>query len=56
MEEDYESKLEQCNGTYFALRLANIHLASRLHDLEKERHHIENELNGHKLFIVTFYY
>lgn len=50
---DYESRLEQANGSYYALRLAHVHLESRIKSHDQAREKQDKELREQKLMIVS---
>ena len=50
---DYESRLEQSNGAYYALRLAHVHLESRLKTDDQTRQKQEKEIKEQKTMIVS---
>lgn len=45
---EYESKLEESSGSYFALKLAHVHLESKLKSTEQSRSKIEKENESQK--------
>ena len=50
---DYESRLEQSNGAYYALKLAHVHLESRLKTDEQVRENQEKVIKDQKTIIVS---
>jgi hypothetical protein len=43
MKEEYESKIEEVNGSYYALKLAHVHLETRLKSMDNSKSKLEKE-------------
>jgi hypothetical protein len=49
MKEEYESKIEELNGSYYALKLAHVHLETRLKSTDHSKSKLEKESEIQKL-------
>lgn len=54
MKAEYEDRLQETNGSYFALKLAHGHLENRLKSFEQNKTKADKELEIYKQKTVSF--